>query len=47
MEFDNSSSSYNENFLLDKTRMIILGNQFRHSLRLEESQHIGEGKEVR
>lgn len=29
-------------FLLDKARMVVLANQFRHSLRLEEGQHIGE-----
>jgi len=29
-------------FLLDKARVVVLANQFRHSLGLEEGQHIGE-----
>jgi hypothetical protein len=28
--------------LLDKAGMVVLSNQFRHSLRLEEGQYIGE-----
>jgi hypothetical protein len=28
--------------LLNKARVVILANQFRHSLSLEEGQHIGE-----